>query len=61
MRWPQGHEKIISFGVAIKVEGLTDFDAVVEAAAETGYIRPEDCARLIAFRNNPSDESWIHK
>ena len=38
---------------------LTDFDAVVETAAEEGYIKPEDKDRLIAFRNNPSDESWI--
>ena len=38
---------------------LTDFDAVAEAAAEEGYIKPEDVDRLIAFRNNPSDESWI--
>ena len=38
---------------------LTDFDAMAETAAETGYIRPEDVRRLIAFRNNPSDESWI--
>lgn len=38
---------------------LTDFDAVVESAAEEGYIKPEDKDRLIAFRNNPSDESWI--
>ena len=38
---------------------LTDFDAVAEAAAEEGYIKPEDVKRLIAFRNNPSDESWI--
>ena len=38
---------------------LTDFDCIAEVAARTGYIRPEDVARLIAFRNNPSDESWI--
>ena len=38
---------------------LTDFDCIVETAAETGYIKPEDKKRLIAFRNNPSDESWI--
>ena len=38
---------------------LTDFDAMAETAAETGYIRPEDVQRLIAFHNNPSDESWI--
>ena len=39
---------------------LTNFDTTVEVAAEEGYIRPEDKERLIAFRNNPSDESWIH-
>ncbi len=38
---------------------LTDFDKIAEVAAETGYIKPEDVARLIAFRDNPSDESWI--
>jgi len=38
---------------------LTNFDCIVEVAAQTGYIREEDKARLIAFRNNPSDESWI--
>ena len=38
---------------------LTDFDAVAETAAEENYIRPEDVERLIAFRDNPSDESWI--
>ena len=38
---------------------LTDFDTVVKAAAEEGYIKREDAARLIAFRNNPADESWI--
>ena len=40
---------------------LTDFDAVIEAAAENGYISPEDIDRLKAFRDNPSDESWIGK
>ena len=38
---------------------LTDFDTVVRVAAESGYIRPEDQVRLLAFRANPSDESWI--
>ena len=38
---------------------LTNFDTVVAVAAEEGYIAPEDVERLIAFRNNPSDESWI--
>ena len=45
----------------VKNVSLTNFDAVAEAAAEEGYIRPEDVARLIAFRNNPSDESWIKR
>ena len=40
---------------------LSNLDALVEVAAEEGYIKPEDKARLIAFRNNPSDESWINK
>jgi orotate phosphoribosyltransferase len=38
---------------------LTNFDAVAETAAEEGYIAPDDIKRLMAFRNNPSDESWI--
>ena len=38
---------------------LTDFDTVAAVAAQEGYIRPEDVQRLIAFRNCPSDESWI--
>ena len=38
---------------------LTNFDCIAAVAAEQGYIRPEDVARLIAFRDNPSDESWI--
>ncbi|MBQ8086838.1 MAG: orotate phosphoribosyltransferase [Clostridia bacterium] len=43
----------------IENTSLTNFDAVVQIAAEEGYIRPEDRSRLIAFRDNPSDESWI--
>ncbi len=43
----------------VKNISLTDFDTVVEVAAKEGYIKSEDVARLIAFRNNPSDESWI--
>jgi len=38
---------------------LTNFDVIAEVAAEEGYIATEDIRRLIAFRNNPSDESWI--
>ncbi len=43
----------------VKNVSLTNLDVIAEVAAETGYIKPEDVARLIAFRNNPSDESWI--
>ena len=43
----------------VKNISLTDFDAMAEVAAEAGYIKPDDIQRLIAFRNNPSDESWI--
>ena len=43
----------------VKNVSLTNFDVIAETAAEEGYIRTEDVARLIAFRNNPSDESWI--
>lgn len=39
---------------------LTNFDAIAEIAAEENYIKAEDIKRLIAFRNNPSDESWIN-
>ena len=45
----------------VKNVSLTNFDVVAEAAAEEGYIKPEDVQRLIAFRNNPSDQSWIKK
>ena len=38
---------------------LTDFDTVVGIAAQEGIIAPEDKARLLAFRNNPTDESWV--
>ena len=38
---------------------LTNFDCIAQVAADEGYIKMEDIERLIAFRNNPSDESWI--
>ncbi len=38
---------------------LSNLDALVEVAVEEGYIRPEDKARLLRFRDNPSDESWM--
>lgn len=43
----------------VKNVSLTNLDVVAKVAAETGYIQPEDVARLMKFRDNPSDESWI--
>ena len=43
----------------VKNVSLTNLDAVAKVAAETGYIKPDDVARLLKFRDNPSDESWI--
>lgn len=43
----------------VKNASLTNFDVIAEIAAQEGYIAPTDVERLIAFRNNPSDESWI--
>ena len=43
----------------VKNVSLTNFDVIAEIAAQENYIRREDVARLVAFRNNPSDESWI--
>ena len=43
----------------VKNISLTNLDVLSEVAADEGYIKPEDVSRLIAFRNNPSDESWI--
>lgn len=43
----------------VKNVSLSNLDALVQAAAEEGYIKAEDCARILKFRDNPSDESWI--
>lgn len=43
----------------IKNYSLTNFDVITEVAANEGYIAKNDIEKLIAFRNNPSDESWI--
>ena len=45
----------------VKNVSLTNFDVIAEVAAEENYVKAEDVKRLIAFRNNPSDESWITK
>ena len=43
----------------VKNVSLTSFDVIAQVAAEENYIKSEDISRLIAFRDNPSDESWI--
>ena len=43
----------------VKNISLTNFDVIAEVAADDGYIKAEDVEKLIKFRNNPSDESWI--
>ena len=54
----KGIERLAAAGV--KNYSLTNFDVIAEVAANDGYINSEDIKRLIAFRDNPSDESWIH-
>lgn len=52
-----GKEKLSAAGV--KAVSLCDLDSLLEVAVEEGYIKAADRGRLIAFRDNPSDESWI--
>ena len=53
----KGIERMAAAGV--RNVSLTNFDTIAQVAAEEEYIRKEDIERLIRFRNNPSDESWI--
>lgn len=43
----------------VENRSLSNYDALVEVAAETGYIEPSDMQKLRAFRQNPSDEGWM--
>ena len=54
----KGLDRLAAAGV--KNVSLANFDVLAEVAAEKGYIRPEQVERLIRFRNNPGDESWMH-
>ena len=58
-----GMKKGLDRMAAANVENhsLTDFDEIAKVAAEEGYIPESDIEKLIAFRNDPSDESWISK
>lgn len=53
----KGLERLGTAGV--KNVSLSDFDTIAQVAAEENYIDARDVSRLIAFRNDPSDESWI--
>ncbi|MCI7550925.1 MAG: orotate phosphoribosyltransferase [Actinomycetaceae bacterium] len=44
----------------VRYLALTDFDEVVRVAVETGAISPDAQAKLLAFRANPQDESWMN-
>ena len=51
---------VLLIGSVFTVASSAGFGSgIAVVAAEEGYIKPEDVAKLIAFRNNPSDESWI--
>ena len=45
----------------VKNVSLCDLDTLVEVAAETGYIKAEDRLKILQFRDDPSDESWMEK
>ncbi len=53
----RGLERLREAG--LRSVSLTDFDTLVSLAAETGYIEREDVSRLLRFRDEPSDESWM--
>ena len=53
----KGLERLAEAGV--ENHSLCCFDVIARVAAEEDYIRPEDVARLLAFRDDPADESWI--
>ncbi len=53
----KGLERLNEAGIVN--HSLTNFDVIAQTTAEEGYILPTDVERLIAFRNNPADESWI--
>ena len=53
----KGVERLAEAGV--KNVSVTDFDTVISVAVKEGYVKPEDEKKLLAFRNDPSDESWM--
>lgn len=55
----KGLQRLADAGV--ENTSLTNFDCIAEVAAQQNYIQPADVQRLLAFRDNPSDESWMQK
>ena len=55
----KGIEKLAAADV--KNVSLTNLDVIAKVAAETGYIAESDIEKVLKFRDNPSDESWIGK
>lgn len=53
----KGLERLREAGIDNR--SLTDFDTLIELAARENYIARKDMERLLAFRQNPADESWI--
>ena len=55
----KGHQRLAEAGV--KCVSLTDLDTIAQVGVQQGYITQGDVARLLAFRDDPSDENWIRK
>ena len=53
----KGRERLAA--ASVKNRSLTNFDAVAAVAAEQNYIRPDEVARLLRFRDDPSDSAWM--
>lgn len=54
----KGIDRLAEAGV--KNVSLSNFDVLVKVAVEMGTIKPEQVDKLLRFRNNPSDESWMN-
>lgn len=55
----KGRQRLAEAGV--KCVSLTDLDTIAQVGFQQGYITQGDVARLLAFRDDPSDENWIRK
>ena len=55
----KGRQRLAEAGV--KCVSLTDLDTIAQVGVQQGYITQGDVARLLAFRDAPSDENWIRK